>query len=139
MKTLERLIGMAQLTLDQARQALTDLEVVRADLADRVIQIDNEIAHEMQAAQTNPMLTNTLGGFLKAARDRQSRLRISIAELDGQIEVAREKVSEAFRERKRYEQVLENRRAERKRRLDRREQEQMDEIGLRNARKQMGA
>ena len=134
MKTLERLIGMAQLNLDQARQALMDLEAVRDDLSGRVLMIDREIASEMEAAQRDPMLTQNLGHFIKTARDRQARLRTSIAELDEQIEAAREKVSEAFRERKRYEKVLETRQAEQKRRRDRREQEHMDEIGLRSAR-----
>ncbi|WP_416898135.1 MAG: flagellar FliJ family protein [Minwuia sp.] len=134
MKTLERLIGIAQLNLDQARQVLMDLEAVRDDLANRILMIDREIAGEMEAAQRDPMLTQSLGHFIKSARDRQTRLRTSIAELDQQIEAAREKVSDAFRERKRYEKVLETRRAEQKRRRDRREQEQMDEIGMRNAR-----
>jgi len=130
MKTLERMLSMAQLTLDTERRALSDLEAVREDLANRIIRIDGEIASEMAAAETNPELLRTLSEYLRAARDRQARLRNSIADLDAQIEDAREKVSEAFREKKRFEQVLESRKAERKRRLDRREQSRLDELGL---------
>lgn len=129
MKTLERMLSMAQLTLDTERRALSDLEAVREDLANRIIRIDGEIASEMAAAETNPELLRTLSEYLRAARDRQARLRNSIADLDAQIEAAREKVSEAFREKKRFEQVLESRKAERKRRLDRREQSRLDELG----------
>lgn len=130
MKTLERMLSMAQLTLDTERRALSDLEAVREDLANRIVRIDGEIASEMAAAETNPELLRTLSEYLRAARDRQARLRNSIADLDAQIEDAREKVSEAFREKKRFEQVLESRKAERKRRLDRREQSRLDELGL---------
>lgn len=130
MKTLERMLSMAQLALDSERRALANLEAVREDLADRIIRIDGEIRSEMASAETNPELLRTLSEYLRAARERQERLRNSIADLDGQIEEAREKVSEAYREKKRFEQVLESRKAERKRRLDRREQSRLDELGL---------
>lgn len=133
MKTLERMVSMAGLHLDTARRELADLEAVRDDLSARVLRIDGEISAEMVAAETNPHMLQNLGGYLKNARDKQSRLRASIADLETQIEPAREKVSEAFREKKRFEQVLETRRAEKKREAGRREQSAMDEIGLRQA------
>jgi flagellar FliJ protein len=133
MKTLERMVSMAGLNLDTARRELADLEAVRDDLSQRVIRIDGEISSEMVAAETNPGMLQNLGGYLKNARDKQARLRASIADLEGQIEPAREKVSEAFREKKRFEQVLDTRRTEQKREAGRREQATMDEIGLRQS------
>lgn len=131
MRTLERMVDMADLNLDTARRALADLEAVRDDLAERVIRIDNEIASEMVSAETDPMLLENLGGYLKIARDRQMRLRASIADLDSQIETQREQVSDAFREKKRFELVLQTRRTEKKRAADRREQAHLDELGSR--------
>jgi flagellar export protein FliJ len=133
-RTLEKLAQMAQMKLDQHRQALNDLETMKADLVRRISDLDEQIHREMSVAQSDPLATQGLGRFLTVTRDRQARLRSSVAEVDAQIEQAREQVSEAFRERKRYEHVLDNRRSERRRRLDRAEQARMDEIGLRRAR-----
>ncbi|PJK28747.1 flagellar FliJ family protein [Minwuia thermotolerans] len=136
MKTLERLVEMVRLDLEQKRRTVNDLEAMRQGFADRIISIDNEIAHEMRSARTDPLLTDGLGRFIQTARDRQVRLRESLAEVDRQLEFAREQVTEAFQEKKRYEIVLERRRLERRKAADRREQLRLDEIGLRRAMRQ---
>lgn len=136
MKTLERLVEMVRLDLEQKRRTVNDLEAMRQGFADRIIAIDNEIAHEMSSARTDPLLTDGLGRFIQTARDRQIRLRESLAEVDRQLDFAREQVTEAFQEKKRYEIVLERRRLERRKAADRREQLRLDEIGLRRAMRQ---
>ncbi|ANK80764.1 MAG: hypothetical protein TEF_08095 [Rhizobiales bacterium NRL2] len=136
MKTLERLVEMVRLDLEQKRRTVNDLEAMRQGFADRIITIDNEIAHEMHSARTDPLLTDGLGRFIQTARDRQVRLRESLAEVDRQLDFAREQVTEAFQEKKRYEIVLERRRLERRKAADRREQLRLDEIGLRRAMRQ---
>lgn len=136
MKTLERLVEMVRLDLEQKRRTVNDLEAMRQGFADRIIAIDNEIAHEMSSARTDPLLTDGLGRFIQTARDRQIRLRESLAEVDRQLDFAREQVTEAFQEKKRYEIVLERRRQERRKAADRREQLRLDEIGLRRAMRQ---
>ena len=52
-------------------------------------------------------------------------------EVDARIDTLRDVVAEAFRETKRYENLIERKQAERRRAADRREQIQLDEIGLR--------
>lgn len=133
MKTLERLVDMARLDLDQKRRKVNELEAMRQNFSDRIIQIDNEIAAEMKSAQIDPVLAGNIGRFIEAARDRQFRLRESLAEIDRELEAARDEVTEAFQEKKRFELVLERRKAERRRAADRREQLRLDEIGLRRS------
>lgn len=136
MKTLERLVEMARLDLDQKRRTVNELEAMRQSFADRIVAIDEEIAGEMRSAQTDPMLAGSIGRFLQSARERQLRLRESLADVVRELEAARELVTEAFQEKKRYELVLERRRLERRKAADRREQLRLDEIGLRRSMEQ---
>jgi len=130
MKTLDRLIQISAFELDQARQKLVDLQAAHDDLANQVMRLDSQMADEMTAARDDPALTASIGNYLRATRARQATLRASMRDLEAEIEPAREVVSEAFRENKRFTHVRDNRLAEVKKRRQRREQEDLDEMGL---------
>lgn len=131
MKTLERLIQASKLELDRRRREIGDLMALRNRLEEQSSAIDVAIAGEKAATIADPLTAAGIGRFLGAARDQQATIAASMAEIDRRIEVMREAVAEVFGEIKRYEQVLENRRLERRAAADRREQQNLDEIALR--------
>ncbi|MEC9345779.1 MAG: hypothetical protein VYB54_06095 [Pseudomonadota bacterium] len=130
MKTLERLIQASKLELDRRRREIGDLQALRNRLEDQSAAIDVAIAGEKAASIADPLTAAGIGRYLGAARDQQATIAASMAEVDRKIEVLRDAIAEVFGEIKRYEQVLENRRRERRQARDRREQEALDEIAL---------
>ncbi len=133
MSTLDKLLQVSRLELDRRRHEIGELHAMRDDLQARSDRIDGQINLEKAATISDPMAGSTIGAFVNAARRQQETLAASMAEVDSQIDALRDVVAEAFRETKRYEKLIERKQAERRRAADRREQMQMDEIGLRQA------
>ncbi len=131
MSTLDKLLQVSKLELDRRRHEIGELHAMRDDLQARSDRIDGRIEAEKAATISDPMAGSTIGAYVNAARRQQETLSASMAEVDTQIDALRDVVAEAFRETKRYEKLIERKHAERRRLADRREQVQMDEIGLR--------
>ena len=131
MSTLDKLLQVSKLELDRRRHEIGELHAMRDDLQARCDRIDDRIAAEKAATVSDPLAGTTIGAFVNAARRQQETLTASMQEVDAQIDALRDVVAEAFRETKRYENLIERKQAERRRAANRREQIQMDEIGLR--------
>ena len=131
MSTLDKLLQVSKLELDRRRHEIGELHAMRDDLQARSDRIDDRIAAEKAATISDPLAGTTIGAFVNAARRQQETLGASMMEVDVQIDALRDVVAEAFRETKRYENLIERKRAERRRVADRHEQMVMDEIGLR--------
>jgi flagellar protein FliJ len=72
-------------------------------------------------------------GFLEGLRLRKAQVRAEIEEIKAEEAGARDALSQAFEEQKKYEHVAENIRLARVKALNRLEAAQMDEMGLRKA------
>lgn len=131
MSTLDKLLQVSKLELDRRRHEIGELHAMRDDLQARSDRIDGQINLEKAATISDPLAGSTIGAFVSASRRQQETLAASMAEVDTQIDALRDVVAEAFRETKRYEKLIDRKREERRRHADRREQMQMDEIGLR--------
>lgn len=130
MKTLNNLVRLHDWQVDEKRRALAALEQLGQDLRVRVTRLDEELAAErLVAAEATPGSVN-FPAYAAAVGTRRAVLEQSIADIDRQIEDAREEVSEAFRELKKYEHV----RAAKKHRMrvlaTRRAQTVLDEIAI---------
>ena len=130
MSGLENLVRVHQWILDEKRQRLAGLQ----QLLDRM-ESDLEILEEKLTAEREAA-ARTLDGALAfqtiipAALERRDKLRHSIANLEQEIETARDEVGEAFQDLQRYQTaqgIQQRQEVERRRRRD---HLTLDEMGV---------
>lgn len=132
MRTLEKLVRAGGLELDNKRRALNQLWSLRDDIMNQIRKLDQDVVEEAEKVRQaqDPTMTAAHGHFANAVKAQQENLQSTIDELDSQIETAREDLAEAFRQVKRYETVLDDRRAQNRLRLNRLQQARLDEVAL---------
>ena len=130
MSALEQLVRLHGWTLDERRRKAADLEQLADRLKADMTRIDAELEREEKTAQESPELRAAFTAYSAIARKRRERLARSIADVEVEIERAREEVTDAFQELKRYEQALANRKARAASVVRRREQLAADEVGI---------
>lgn len=130
MTALSELVRISRWHLDEKRQKLGDLERLADRLRDDLRKLDETIAHEQRVVQDDPSARETYSAYIQAEMERRRRLEQSIANVDGEIESAREEVAEAFRELKKYEMAKANQDEREQERQKKAEDKQMDEMGL---------
>ena len=139
MKTLDNLVRLSRWQVDEKRRTLADLERFRDDLNNQIVRLATEMAVEEANTTADPLVATTYSVWLAATLRRRDTLMLSLAAAEARVVEAQEAVGEAFREQKRYEQVLEARtKRERDLRL-RREAAMMDEAGLEGFRRRQTA
>lgn len=132
MRGLPSLIKMHGLRLDEKRRALADIERQRQAVIDRRARLDAEMTSEKTRAEARPETQADFGAYVRVALKRREALDFEISELDRISEAANEEVAEAYRELKKFELVKQRRDAEALLEGNRREQADLDEIGLNN-------
>ena len=135
MKSLDTLIRLQKWQLDEKRRQLGDLRRMHADLAAAIARMDEDIANEAVLARKDPSLGASFGVFAQAAAGRKQKLVVSLRELEGQIAIAEQEISEAFTELKKIELTKENREARIRQATARRTQAGLDEVGSMMARR----
>lgn len=129
MTALAELVRISRWRLDEKRQKLMDLERLADRLRGDLEKLDTGIAAEQKVAESDYEARHSYAAFLKAELERRERLRRSIADVERELEGAREEVAEAFRELKKYELAKANQDAREHERQARMERRDMDEIG----------
>ncbi len=124
MSGLKNLVRVHKWILDEKRQRLAGLQQLLDRMADDIEILEEKLATEREAA--NQTLDGALAfqTIIPAAQDRCDKLRRSIANVEQEIEMARDEMGEAFQELKKYEtaQEIQQRRQ--------REQLTLDEMGV---------
>ena len=129
MSDLTSLIRLHKWQLDEKRRALAELEALRTRLAEEARRLDEELERERAVAEQSPFLSIGLGGYIRSMLQRRQRLADSLAQVEHRLAAAKESISLAFAEVKKYE-ILQAERERRDRlRRQRREAATMDEIG----------
>jgi flagellar export protein FliJ len=139
MTPFNSLIRITRWNLDEKRQKLAELERLADRLRGDLQRLDEGIAAEQQLAEQDEMARRAYPAFLEAELDRRQRLEKSIADVEQEMEAAREEVNEAFRELKKYELAEDNERQRVRKRRARIEQQQTDELGAQLHRRQNAA
>jgi flagellar export protein FliJ len=117
-------------TLDEKRRQASDLELLIERLVQDINKLDEQVEHEIQASRANLELQRQLPGYRQMMKGRRERLDKSLVDLRGELEKLREQITEAFSELKKTEQTVKNRQ-QRQRLVERRkEQANLDEVGL---------
>lgn len=107
--TLETLIRLAELTVDEKRLELKEIQEREDELLARLEKLANQVESEKVAAQQSTEAGFAYGHFINWAKSERERLGQLIADLQPAIEGARNELSEAFAEQKKVE-ITKNRR-----------------------------
>ncbi|MBC8339388.1 MAG: flagellar export protein FliJ [Rhodospirillales bacterium] len=130
-KDLHTLIRLNEWTVDERRRELGDVLASLASLEDGLQRLRDELVREQKAVQASPEVAGLFyGNYANAVIDKRHHLDEGIARMEAEVNKARERLDEAYRELKKYEIAHENRIVEETKEADRLEQVELDEMGL---------
>lgn len=130
MRRYASLIRLHRWKVDERRRVLADLEELGAEMRGRLERLDSDIEHEQDIARRTAEAARHYPAFAAAMAQRRETLKRSVDNVDQQIVQARETLTEAYRELKKYEIAEDGRRRQLRHEADRREQGTLDEIAL---------
>ena len=130
MTALDQLVRLHRWNLDEKRQKLAELERFRAKLLGNIETLEAELAREQDLAARSEIAAISLPAFIKASVDRRRKIEDSIDEVDRSIAAAREEITQAFQEFKKYETAHGNHQRREAQKRSRREQSAADELGI---------
>ena len=130
MTALDQLVRLHRWTLDEKRQKLAELERFRAKMIMNIETLEAELAREQALADRSEVTSISLPAFIKATLDRRRKIEGSIAEIDRSIAAAREEITLAFQEFKKYETAHGNHQRREAQKQSRKEQTAADELGI---------
>ena len=134
MKSRETLMRLKRFQVDERRRKAAQIEGMIAEFERMVGDLDREIQVEQDKAGIHDPGHFAYPTYAKAAIQRRDNLKRSSDELKGQLDQAKEALSEAFEELKKVE-LLDERDQVRERTIETaREQAELDRIGLMRAR-----
>ncbi len=129
MKSRDTLLRLKRFTVDEKRRRVSQIEMMIAEFKRLATELDNEIAREEKRANISDPAHFAYPTYAKAARARRDKLLSSAAELNDQLEEARQQLEMAFEELKKVE-ILDDRSKQQERiEAAAREQAQLDAIG----------
>jgi flagellar export protein FliJ len=130
MSGLDQLLRLQRWTLDEKRRQASDLELLIERLIQDINKLDEQVEREIEASRADLELQRALPGYRQAMKGRRERMDKSLVDLRGELEKLREQITGAFSELKKTEQTVKNRQ-QRQRVIERRkEQANLDEVGL---------
>ncbi len=130
MSSLANLIRIHQWILDEKRQRLAGLQQLLDRMEDDLEIMEEKLAAERDAAGRTMDGALAFQTFIPAALERRDKLRHSIANIEREVEDARDEVGEAFQELKKYETAQDIQQRQELEQRRRREQLTLDEMGV---------
>jgi flagellar export protein FliJ len=129
-KDLESLLRLHSWTVDERRRELGVLLAREEELIQFGHELDRQLIREQQAASENPTTAGfSYAAFAEAHRLRREQLARTLADLRSEIEEARDRLADAYRQLKVYEEVQKDRARVERQEEARKEQIAFDEIG----------
>jgi hypothetical protein len=126
---MKQLVRLHRWKLNEKRQKLAELEDLAAKMRLEVDRLDKKMDAESEAARASAEIAVAYPAYVSAMLDRRKRLDHSIAEVELSVAKARQDVTDAFHELKRYELAMRNREQREQAKMRRREQAQTDAQG----------
>ncbi|MEM1139062.1 MAG: flagellar FliJ family protein [Pseudomonadota bacterium] len=133
--TLDTLIRLAQVKIDEARAMVAEKERAIANARAEIDRLTVERATEAAAAEADETGLANFPAFLAASREKEAAVNRSIGELGQELGVARARLQLAFQEMKRTEELKRRAAEARLAEAKRRESAELDEIGLARSRR----
>ena len=128
---IETLIRLNDWNVDQKRRKLGDLQRLIEGFEAELKKLEQDLLNEQAAATAAP----NEGGFVYGyyadrVIERRAIIQISIQQLEKDTDEAREALSVAYRELKKFETALESRKLRQELELARKDQLDLDEVGI---------
>ena len=139
MSALDTLIKLNRWQLDEQRRIVAALEAETAELRAQRQRLDIEQAVEQDVALENHEAAYGYSNYARVLIERRAALDRAIAESEERLLAARAVLADAFAEVKRYEIAAANRRLAAQRRLEQREQRQLDDVAIESFRRKDSA
>jgi flagellar FliJ protein len=135
----ESLIKLATYEVENRQLQLAEITQRLADAQIRLAVLCAEGEAEAKHAGQNPEAGWYHIGYADGLRVRKAALQAEIELIQAEERGARDALAQAFEEQKKYEQVAENARLAQAKESRRRENAELDEVGMRAARRAGGA
>jgi len=130
MKGLPTLIRVHRWELEEKRRQLSDREGLRDDFIRELRRLEESLIENQKAAAFSPEVASTYGQYALQVIERRAVLEQSIEEAQGAVNEALDIVHVAFQELKKFETAQERIEARLLKEENRREQIELDELGL---------
>ncbi|NIY77813.1 hypothetical protein HED22_19335 [Thalassospira sp. HF15] len=133
-KDFKALVRMRKWALDEKQRELGEMLGVLGNLEAEKEALEQAVLAEQKIAAENPELAGfAYGSFANAVIAEREAIRKMIADQEEKIDAFREEVADAFRELKTAEIAERNRVEAERAEEDKKEQDELDEIGMRSA------
>ncbi len=130
MSVLNSMVRVHSWMLDEKRQKLVELERFVDKMKADLVNLEANLEKEREAAARSYEARQVYGAFIRAALARRRKLQETIANLEREVELARDEVQEAFQEVKKFETARHNAEQREEIKERRREQLTLDELGV---------
>jgi flagellar FliJ protein len=137
---MKSLIRLHEWNVDEKQRKVGELSRLQAELESQLKNLDEEHTREQAAAKADPTGAGlTYPAYYEVVSQRRDNLKDSILQMDVVINYARDELSEAYGELKKYETVEKARKERLDKELAQREQVMLDEIALNQFRRKKKA
>lgn len=130
MSSLESLVRVHQWILDEKRQRLLGLQQLLERMTGDLEVLEEKIVAEKEAAKRTIDGALAFQTLIPAAEERRVKLSHSIANLEREVEAARDEVGEAFQELRKFATAQESQQRQEHERRRRRDLVPLDEMGV---------
>ncbi len=130
MKGLPTLIRVYRWELEEKRRQLADREELRDEFVRELRRLEKSLIENQKAAAYSTEVASTYGQYAVQVIERRKVLKQSIEEAQTVVNEAADTVHKAFQEVKKYETAQERIEARLLKEENRREQIELDDIGL---------
>ncbi|MBH89018.1 MAG: hypothetical protein CMF71_03125 [Magnetovibrio sp.] len=128
---IETLIRLNDWNVDQKRRKLGDLQRLIEGFEAELKKLEQDLLNEQAAATAAPNEGGFVYGYYaERVIERRAIIQISIQQLEKDTDEAREALSVAYRELKKFETALESRKLRQELELARKDQLDLDEVGI---------
>jgi hypothetical protein len=131
MKSLQTLIRVKQREMDALKRQQGILESQREELFVIINGLANQLSGELKAAQAMPEMAHFFGDYSATIKKRQEMMHTHVRRVDVELDKLAALLRERFSELKKYELALANWQKRKDEAAKRREQQEMDEVGIR--------
>ncbi|MDO9125432.1 flagellar export protein FliJ [Parvibaculum sp.] len=130
MRNRESLIRLHKFQVDEKRRKVAELELMLSEFRQRERDLEAQVEAEQRKAGISDVAHFAYPMFAKSVIRRRENILESIDGIERQLETAKEELSGAFRELKKYELLEGSRKRKVRREAMRVEQTELDEIAL---------
>ena len=130
MRNRESLIRLHRFQVDEKRRKLAELELMAQEFRARERELEAQVEAEQKKAGISDVAHFAYPMFAKSVIRRRQNILTSIEDIERQLDAAKEELTDAFRELKKYEIIEDNRKRKVRREVMRTEQAQLDEVAL---------